>query len=51
MFYQFRNPEKMISKPGKYNHTCMKEINLMPSRRFSKMFLNEFKNRFAKNEK
>ena len=43
--------EQTILMPAKYNHKCMKEINLMPYRRFSITFLKEFQNFFAKNEK
>ena len=28
--------EQTILKPEKYNHKCMKEINILPSRQFSK---------------
>ena len=40
------NKEQTILIPVKDNHTCTKEINLMPSKRFS-----NFKIVFVKNEK
>ena len=51
------NYNNLISKKSKrffytrvkYNHTCMKEVNLMPSKRFSD--ISKFQNFVVKNEK